>query len=70
MVNYKILSFLQVIAFRKVWHNMRPSCSFLLHPTTPDVATEVSCMVVAEQENDDDANAAHVVINEDVKKVT
>ncbi|KAI0224801.1 hypothetical protein LSAT2_024199 [Lamellibrachia satsuma] len=46
-----------VIAFLKVWHNMHPSCSFILHLTTLDVATDISCTVMAEQKNGDEGNA-------------
>ncbi|KAI0237087.1 hypothetical protein LSAT2_012430, partial [Lamellibrachia satsuma] len=47
---------------------MHPSCSFVLHPTTIDVATDVSCTVIAEQKNGDEGNAAHVIVMEDINK--
>ena len=58
-----------MIAFMKVWQNMHPSCSFVLHSKTLDVATDISCTVMAEQKNGDEGNAAHVIIMEDINKV-
>ena len=58
-----------MIAFLNVWRNMHPNCSFLLQSTAPDVATEVSGSVTAEQENSDEGDAAHVVVVEDMNKV-
>ena len=45
---------------------MHPSCSFVLHLTTLDVATDISCTVMAEQKNGD---AASVMVMEDINKV-
>ena len=41
----------------------------MLHPTTIDVATDVSCTVMAEQKNGDEGNAARVIVLEDINKV-
>ena len=48
---------------------MHPSCSFVLHLTTLDVATDISCTVMAEQKNGDEGNAASVMVMEDINKV-
>ena len=58
-----------MIPFLKVWRNTQPNRSFVLQSPTPDVATEVSCSVTAEQENSDEGDAAHVVVVEDMNKV-
>ena len=41
----------------------------MLHSTTLDVATDISCTVIAEQENGDEGNGAHVIILEAINKV-